>query len=74
MDMSADIARFLTSLGLTVLWSAISVLIVMAVFEVLNRRYHLMREVFEENSTAAAIFAGSFVLGVFYVVTQIVIH
>ena len=74
MDMSAEVLRFFSSLGLTILWSAVSVLIVLAVFEILNRRYHLMREVFEENSIAAAIFAGSFVLGVFYVVTQIVIH
>ena len=52
----------------------VSILIVVAVFEVLQRRYHLMNEIFDENSTAAAILAGSFVIGVFYVVTQIVIN
>jgi uncharacterized membrane protein YjfL (UPF0719 family) len=70
---SAEVQRFFISLGSTVLWSVVAVIIVLGVFEVLNRRYHLMKEVFEENSIAAAIFAGSFVLGVFYVVTQIVV-
>lgn len=69
-----DISRFLISLGSTVLWSCVAVLIVVVVFEILNRRYHLMREIFEENSTAAALFAGSFVIGIFYTVTQVVIH
>ena len=44
------------------------------VFEVLQRRYHLLDEVFSENSVAAGVLAGSFVLGIFYTVTQIVIH
>ena len=42
--------------------------------EVLNWRYHLLDEIFKENSAAASILAGSFVLGIFYTVVQIVIH
>jgi len=65
---------FLSSLGSTVLWSAVAIVLVVIVFEILNRQYHLMKEIFEENSTAAAVLAGSFVLGIFYTVVQIVIH
>ncbi len=72
--MTLEIAQFLTGLGNTILWTAVSILIVVAVFEVLERKYSLMKEIFSENSTAAAVLAGSFVLGVFYTVTQIVIH
>jgi uncharacterized membrane protein YjfL (UPF0719 family) len=72
--MSDDIVRFFQALGSTVLWSVVSIVIVAVVFEILDRRYRLMKEIFDENSTAAAVFAGSFVLGIFYVVTQIVIH
>lgn len=68
-----DVARFFTSLGSTVLWSVVSILIVLALFEVLERRYHLMKEIFDENSTAASILAGSFVLGIFYTVARIVV-
>lgn len=69
-----DISRFLFALGSTVLWSVVAILIVIVLFEVLDRKYHLMKEIFHENSTAAAILAGSFVLGIFYTVIQIVIH
>jgi uncharacterized membrane protein YjfL (UPF0719 family) len=69
-----DIVRFFASLGGTILWSFVSIVIVVIVFEVLDRKYHLMREIFEENSTAAAVLAGSFVLGIFYTVIQVVIH
>ncbi len=72
--MSPEVERFLTGLGNTLLWSVVSILIVIAVFELLERKYKLMQEIFSENSTAAAILAGSFVLGIFYAVTQIVIH
>ena len=41
-------------------------------FEVLNWRYKLVKEIFEENSTAVAIFAGAFMLGIFYTVVQVV--
>ena len=74
MAFDLDLGRFIGALVSTVLWSLVSILIATAVFEVLERRYHLMREIFEENSTATAIFAGSFVLGIFYTVSQIVIH
>ena len=72
--MAFDISVFLAALGSTLLWSLVSIAIATLLFEVLERRYHLMKEIFDENSTAAAVFAGSFVLGIFYVVTQIVIH
>ncbi|MHB1133831.1 MAG: hypothetical protein ACYC4L_15780 [Chloroflexota bacterium] len=72
--MEIDFGRFVIGLGNTVLWSAVAVVIVILVFELLDRRYKLMSEIFRENSTAAALFAGSFVLGIFYTVVQIVIH
>jgi len=72
--MSDDIVRFFQALGSTVLWSVVSIVLVAVVFEVLDRRYRLMKEIFDENSTAAAVLAGSFVLGIFYTVAQIVIH
>jgi uncharacterized membrane protein YjfL (UPF0719 family) len=72
--MSEEIVRFFTALGSTVLWSVVSIVIVAVVFEVLDKRYHLMDEIFKENSTAAAVLAGSFVIGIFYTVAQIVIH
>ncbi|MCC7106325.1 MAG: DUF350 domain-containing protein [Chloroflexi bacterium] len=65
---------FLRGIVNTVVWSVVSIVIVFLVFEFLDRRYKLMKEIFDENSTAAAVLAGSFVLGVFYAVTQIVIH
>jgi uncharacterized membrane protein YjfL (UPF0719 family) len=73
--MSADdIVRFFQSLGTTVLWSAVAIILVAIVFEILDKRYKLMNEIFEENSVAAAVLAGSFVVGIFYTVTQVVIH
>jgi uncharacterized membrane protein YjfL (UPF0719 family) len=72
--MPDEIVRFLSALGSTLLWSVVSIVIVAVVFEILNKRYKLMNEIFEENSTAAAILAGSFVLGIFYTVVQVVIH
>jgi uncharacterized membrane protein YjfL (UPF0719 family) len=72
--MSEDLVRFFQALGSTVLWSAVAIVLVFIVFEILNRRYQLVREIFEENSIAAAVLAGSFVLGIFYTVAQIVIH
>lgn len=69
-----DINTFLRAVGNTLIWSALSIVIVLIVFELFERRYHLIKEIFDENSTAAAVLAGSFVLGIFYVVTQIVIH
>ena len=72
--MPDEVVRFFQALGSTVLWSVVSILIVAIVFEVLEKRYHLMDEIFKENSVAAAILAGSFVVGIFYTVAQIVIH
>lgn len=72
--MSDDVTRFLQALGSTVLWSLVAIVLVAIVFEVLDKRYKLIKEIFEENSSAAAILAGSFVLGIFYTVSQIVIH
>ncbi len=72
--MPDEIGRFQAALGSTVLWSVVSIVIVAVVFEILDKRYHLMDEIFKENSTAAAVPAGSFVLGIFYTVAQIVIH
>jgi hypothetical protein len=71
--MPEEVIRFFQALGTTLLWSVVSILIVAVVFELLQRRYHLLDEVFHENSVAAGVLAGSFVLGIFYTVTQIVI-
>jgi uncharacterized membrane protein YjfL (UPF0719 family) len=72
--MPDEVIRFFQALGSTVLWSVVSIVVVAVVFEVLEKRYRLMDEIFKENSVAAAILGGSFVLGIFYTVTQIVIH
>jgi uncharacterized membrane protein YjfL (UPF0719 family) len=72
--MPDEVVRFFQALGSTILWSAVAIVLVAVVFEVLERRYRLLDEIFKENSVAAAIFAGSFVIGIFYTVTQIVIH
>jgi uncharacterized membrane protein YjfL (UPF0719 family) len=72
--MPDEVIRFFQALGSTLLWSIVSIVIVAVVFEVLEKRYRLMDEIFKENSVAAAILGGSFVIGIFYTVTQIVIH
>ena len=72
--MPDEVVRFFQALASTVLWSIVSIIIVAIVFEILDKRYHLLDEIFKENSIAAAIFAGSFVIGIFYTVAQIVIH
>ncbi len=69
-----DFERFLISLGNVVLWSVVAIVLAGILFEILDKRYKLISEIFEENSVAAAIFAGAFVLGIFYTVTQIVVH
>jgi uncharacterized membrane protein YjfL (UPF0719 family) len=68
------VQRFLFALGSTLLWSFVAILIVAVVFELMQRRYGLLREIFDENSTAAGILAASIVLGVSYIVVQIIIH
>jgi hypothetical protein len=72
--MNPEVQRVLIGIANTVLWTGVSIALVVAVTELLNWRYHLLDEIFKENSTAAAILAGSFVLGIFYCVVQIVIH
>ncbi len=72
--MSPEIERFLSALGSTLIWSIVSILIVAVVFEIMQKRYGLLREIFEENSTAAGILAASIILGISYIVVQIIIH
>jgi uncharacterized membrane protein YjfL (UPF0719 family) len=72
--MPDEVVRFFQALGSTVVWSVVSIVIVALVFEILEKRYRLLDEIFKENSIAAAILAGSFVIGIFYTVAQIVIH
>jgi uncharacterized membrane protein YjfL (UPF0719 family) len=72
--MPDEVVRFFQALGSTILWSVVAIVLAAIVFEILEKRYRLMDEIFKENSTAAAIFAGSIVLGIFYTVAQIVIH
>jgi hypothetical protein len=72
--MPDEVIRFFQALGSTILWSIVSIVIVAVVFEVLEKRYRLLDEIFKENSVAAGVFGASIVLGVFYTVTQIVIH
>jgi uncharacterized membrane protein YjfL (UPF0719 family) len=72
--MPDEVVRFFQALGSTVLWSVVSIVIVAIVFEVLEKRYKLLDEIFQENSVAAGVFGASIVLGIFYTVTQIVIH
>jgi uncharacterized membrane protein YjfL (UPF0719 family) len=72
--MPDEVVRFFQALGSTVLWSVVSIVIVAIVFEILEKRYRLLDEIFKENSIAAAILAASFVIGIFYTVAQIVIH
>ena len=42
--MPDEVVRFFQALGSTVLWSVVSIAIVAVVFEVLEKRYHLMDE------------------------------
>lgn len=72
--MPDEVVRFFQALGSTVLWTVVAIVIAAVVFEILEKRYRLLDEIFKENSTAAAIFAGSIVIGIFYTVAQIVIH
>jgi hypothetical protein len=72
--MPDEVVRFLQALGTTILWSFVAIVLVAIVFEIMDRRYKLIDEIFKENSVAAAVLAGSFVVGIFYTVAQIVIH
>lgn len=72
--MPYEVERFLAGLGVTVLWSVVATLIVVVLFELLQRKYRLLDEIFKENSVAAALVAAALILGIFYTVVQIVIH
>jgi len=72
--VSPEVERFLTALGTTLIWSIVSILLVAIVFEIMQKRYGLLREIFDENSTAAGILAGSIILSISYIVVQIIIH
>ena len=72
--MNPEVERFLGALLSTVLWSIVAIVLVAVVFEIMQRRYGLMREIFDENSTAAGILAASIILGISYIVVQIIIH
>lgn len=72
--MPDEVVRFFQALGSTVLWTVVAIVIAGILFEILEKRYRLLDEIFKENSIAAAIFAGSIVIGIFYTVAQIVIH
>ena len=72
--MPDQVVTFLQQVGTTIVWSVVAVIIAAIVFELLEKRYRLIDEIFKENSTAAAIFAGSVVLGIFYTVAQIATH
>jgi uncharacterized membrane protein YjfL (UPF0719 family) len=72
--MPDEVVRFFQALGSTILWSVVAIIIAAIVFELLEKRYRLLDEIFKEKSIAAAVFAGSIVLGIFYTVAQIVIH
>ena len=54
--MPDEVIRFFQALGTTVLWTAVSIVIVAIVFEVLEKRYKLLDEIFQENSVAAGVF------------------
>lgn len=65
--------QFFENVASILLYTGVAVIVAMLVFEVLNRRFHLEREIFEENSVAAGVFGGAFVLGIFYTIAMIVV-
>lgn len=68
-----DVRDFFEAVVSIVLYSAVAVAVALIVFEVLNKRFNLIHEIFEENSVAAGVLGGAFVLGVFYTVATIVV-
>jgi len=72
--VNPEIERFLTALVSTLVWSLVAIVLVAIIFELMQRRYGLMREIFDENSTAAGILAASIILGVSYIVVQIIVN
>ena len=49
-------------------------MLVAVVFEILEKRYRLIDEIFKENSIGRGHPGGQLRLGIFYTVAQIVIH
>ena len=47
--MPDEVVRFFGALGSTLLWSLVSILIVAVVFEVLEKRYKLLDEIFNKK-------------------------
>ena len=73
--MPEAIQQFFTGLLNVLVWSLVSIGIIFVVVELLDRRYGVIKQIFgPEDATDAAIFLGAFVLGVFYMVTNFVIH
>lgn len=68
-----DVRGFFENVGQIILYSAVAVALALIVFEIAGRRYDLIREIREENNVAAGVLGGSFVLGIFYTVAQIVV-
>jgi hypothetical protein len=68
-----DVGQFFRNVGSILAYSTVAVAAALIVFELLNWRFQLVKEIFEENSVAAGVLAGSFVLGIFYTVAQIVV-
>jgi uncharacterized membrane protein YjfL (UPF0719 family) len=64
--------RFAIGLLNTVAWSAVSLAFVFVVFEVLNRRYRLMQEIFREQCRRGC--AGAIILAIAFVVGMVVTH
>lgn len=68
-----DLRNFFKNVGEILAYSVVAVAIALVVFEIASRRYDLVREIREENNIAAGVLGGSFVLGIFYTVAQIVV-
>ena len=68
-----DVREFFKNVGEILLYTAVAIAVAVLAFELLSRRYDLIREIREENSVAAGVLGGAFVLGIFYTVAQIVV-
>lgn len=75
MEVQETLSRLLLGVVNVLLWSAISLGIIFVIVEFLDWKYGAVKHIFgPEDATDAAIFLGALVLGVFYMVTQFVIH
>lgn len=68
-----DIREFFENVVAILAYGLVAVVISVVVFEVMSKRYDLVREIQEENSVAAAVLGGAFVLGVFYTIATIAV-